>query len=232
MFTIELKYIKNFSNYFEETSEKKAILYADFNVINYLYETGYKPTNPNIFFYPDSTAVFFILRIIYGLKHKKLVSTDMLDELLNTLIISKRKIFFFGNSDEVLNKMIEKLRSKYPLINICGYYNGYNYNENIISEINKSGAEILFVGLGAGRQEKWILDNFEKLNCRLIISCGGWFNHLAGVTKRAPLFLRKVHLEWLYKLIIEFPRVWKRYTIGITKYFYNILTKKITLVIK
>lgn len=233
MLIIELTYLKSFSGLLDDYSNKKAILYADFNVINYLYEINFKPNKPNIIFYPDSTAVFSIIRFINKLKLKKLVSTDLLDQLLQTAIKSNKRIFFFGNSNKVLSTMIEKLEGLYSNINVCGYYNGYNYDDNeVIEMINKSEAELLFVGLGVGRQEKWIIDNFEKLNCKLILSCGGWFNFLSGMNKRAPLWIRKIHLEWMYKLVTQFPRVWKRYTFGLTDFFSRILSNKINLVVK
>jgi N-acetylglucosaminyldiphosphoundecaprenol N-acetyl-beta-D-mannosaminyltransferase len=92
--------------------------------------------------------------------------------------------------------------------------------------------DILFVGLGVGRQENWIIENFTKLNVPLIMSVGGWFRYLAGTRKRAPKFLRLLHLEWLYKLLTEFNRVWKRYLIGVPLFFYRVLTKKILIELK
>ncbi|NMB82527.1 MAG: WecB/TagA/CpsF family glycosyltransferase [Ignavibacteria bacterium] len=232
MFTIKLTYINNYSDFLENRNDKYALLYADFNVVNYLYETNFNMDTPNIILYPDSTAVSSIIRMMGDQKYKKLVSTDLLDEFLHILIISKRKIFFFGNSDEVLKEMVEKLHYKYPDIIVCGYHNGYDYDNSVISKINKSGAEILFVGLGASRQEKWIVENFGLLNCKLIISCGGWFNLLSGNKKRAPLFVRKLHLEWLYKLMTEFKNTRERYLIGIPKFFYRVFSKEVVLIIK
>ncbi|MEW6507074.1 MAG: WecB/TagA/CpsF family glycosyltransferase [Bacteroidota bacterium] len=230
MYSINLTYLLNLYNYSNSVSEKHALLYADFNVINYLYYSGYKTTNPNIIFYPDSTAVFTAISLINRNKYKKLVSTDLLDDFLQTLIKDKRKIFFFGNSNEVLTKMIEKLQDKYPNINICGYNNGYEFKtDNVINQINYSNAEILFVGLGAGKQEKWVIDNYERINCKLILTCGGWFNLLSGHIKRAPKIFRKLHLEWLFKLITDFFRIWKRYFLGIPVFFYRTLIREIVI---
>ncbi len=122
------------------------------------------------------------------------------------------------------------IRGKRKTTSISGSHNGYDFiDQEVISKINDSGAEILFVGLGAGRQEKWIAENDNKLNCKLIMSCGGWFQYLAGYKKRAPSIMIKLYLEWLYKLLTEFPRVWQRYLIGVPKFFYRIITKKIIL---
>jgi N-acetylglucosaminyldiphosphoundecaprenol N-acetyl-beta-D-mannosaminyltransferase len=229
MFSLKLRYIKNLADYLS-SNKKYALLYADFNVINYLYESVYRNENPDIIFYPDSTAVFAAVNFSKLTNHKRLVSTDLLDRLLIESIRSESNLFFFGNSESVLEKMDERLKHLYPSIRICGVQNGFNYSNNeVVSRINDSSTEILFVGLGAGRQEKWIQDNFDKLNCRLIVSCGGWFNFLSGKMIRAPLILRKLHLEWLYKLLTEFKRIWKRYLLGIPKFFYRIIMKEIRL---
>ncbi len=112
-------------------------------------------------------------------------------------------------------------------------YKGYNFNTNeVIKRINDSNTDILFVGLGVTRQEKWIIENYKYINVELIIAVGGWFQYLAENKKRAPKFLRQLHLEWLIKLINEFSVVWKRYLIGVPLFFYRVLTKKIQLVIK
>lgn len=229
MFSLKLKYIQNLTD-FLCSNRKLALLYADFNVINYLYESNYQNEDPDIIFYPDSTAVFASVNLSKFTKHKRLVSTDLLDRLLIESIRSESNLFFFGNSDPVLEKMNDRLNHSYPSIRICGVQNGFYYSNNeVVSRINDCSTEILFVGLGAGRQEKWIQDNFDKLNCRLIVSCGGWFNFLSGKMIRAPLILRKLHIEWLYKLFTEFKRIWKRYLLGIPKFFYRIITNEIRL---
>jgi N-acetylglucosaminyldiphosphoundecaprenol N-acetyl-beta-D-mannosaminyltransferase len=208
---------------------KNVILYADFNVINLLYENEIEP-NEAILIYPDSTAVYLMLKFYYGFNITKLISTDLHDELLRRSVELKLNLFFFGDEDNVLNKMKEQLKVVYPDIRLAGIHQGYQFSdEQLIEEINKSNAHILFVGLGAGRQEKWINNNFNKLNPKLIISVGGWFQYLAGRKKRAPEIVRKIHLEWLHKLIFEFHRIWSRYLIGIPLFVFRILTKKIEL---
>ncbi len=113
-------------------------------------------------------------------------------------------------------------------IDIAGTVNGYVFNdESVCKKINSSCPDILFVGLGVTRQEKWIGDNYKKLNVPLIISVGGWFQYLGGVKKRPPLILRKLHLEWLYKFCREFRRVWKRYLIILPLFMLRIITGKI-----
>lgn len=214
----------------DDFDQKKVLIYADFNVLNLIYESKLKLNNSGIHIYPDSTAVYFALKIFNRKNIKKIISTDLQENILNLSVSKNKRVFFFGDSDDVLANLKNNLNNKYENILISGTNNGFNYNdEEVIKKINNTSTEILFVGLGAGRQENWIINNHKKLNCKLILSCGGWFQYLAGYKKRAPIFIRQLHLEWLHKLINEFPRVWKRYLLGIPLFYYRLLTKKIIL---
>ncbi len=211
-----------------------AIQYADFNVCNYLYE---EKLDVNVYddllFYPDSTAVYIYLKYLLKLNLKKIVSTDLQNNLLVELNKYELKVFLLGDSDSILFNVKEIIDTKYPNIKLIGLQNGYNYNsEKVVSEINKNNNDILFVGLGVGRQERWILENCKKINVKIIMSVGGWFQYLANVKKRAPKILRKMHLEWIHKLLLEFPRVWKRYFFGIPLFYFRLFTKKIKIQIE
>jgi len=85
----------------------------------------------------------------------------------------------------------------------------------------------LLVGLGAGRQENWLINNYTYLPSIIILSVGGYFQFLSKVKKRAPLYFRRINLEWLYRVITEFNSVWKKYSIFVIKFIYRILTNKI-----
>lgn len=210
--------------------DKCACLYADFNIINLLYEAGSSVDQPGILFYPDSTAVHLAANLILHRKTGYLVSTDLLNEILIHAVNKSLRIFFFGDSHDVLNSLIVKLKSVHKRINISGVHNGYNFsNDFVIDQINNSNTDLLFVGIGSGRQEVWINENFEKLKCKMIFSCGGWFQLLSGNKYRAPKFLRNIHCEWLYKLITEFPRVWRRYLVGIPCFYYRIISGKVNI---
>ncbi|KAF0140545.1 MAG: WecB/TagA/CpsF family glycosyl transferase [Stygiobacter sp.] len=209
----------------------KPIQYLDFNVANYFYEKSMdKYMLKDLILYPDSTAVYIYLKLFKGLTNSKIKSTDLQNDMLHELNIKAKSIFLFGGIDSVLQKTVKEINVMYPSITVNGVHNGYNYdNKDMVIKINESNSDVLFVGLGAGRQEKWILENRHSLNTKVVISVGGWFEYLSKSKKRAPFFLRNLNLEWLFKLIIEFPRVWKRYLIGIPKFYYRVLTKKINL---
>ena len=227
---LELHY-KQVANTIYDLKYKKVFLYADFNVINHIYEKDLKIPKP-IELYPDSTAIFLTLLFFKRYIRKRLISTDIQQEILSKSLSYNKKLFFFGDDIEVLKCLYKTLKKENPKINICGIQNGYNYNsENVITKINECNTDILFIGLGTGRQEKWIIENYEKINAKLIIAVGGWFKILAGIKKRAPLFIRKLNLEWLYRLLTEFPYVWKRYFWGLPKFFLRVTFGKIKLIL-
>jgi len=218
----------------KENSKSLPIQYADFNVLNYLYSEKLEPNKLNqIYFYPDSSALYFYVKFFIDRKYKKIISTDIQNSLLVELEKNQSKIYLLGDSSTILKRVAERLKIKFPKLTLVDYCNGYNFDtEKVITEINKNDIDILFVGLGLGRQEKWILENHLNINAKIILSVGGWFQYLAKNKKRAPLFLRKNHLEWLHKIIVEFPRVWKRYFIGFPLFMYRVLTKQIEITIE
>jgi N-acetylglucosaminyldiphosphoundecaprenol N-acetyl-beta-D-mannosaminyltransferase len=220
---VSQKILQNYSG------SQKVVFYGDFNVLNQIYENNII-LKKDIIVYPDSTAVYLLLNI-QGTSLNKIVSTDLQNDLLFNAIAHRKNIYFFGDSEEVLTKLSSLLWDKYNCR--CHTYPGYNYcHEDVIIDINNVKPDILFVGLGAGKQEKWVIENHICLNVPLILTVGGWFCYLAGIKKRAPFWIRKLHFEWLYKLILEFHRVWRRYLIGAPLFFYRVVTRKIRLELK
>ena len=188
------------SEKFLETDKQSRILYCDFNVLNYFFSTRIKLPK-DIVLYPDSTAVYLVIKYLYRKNIKKMVSTDIQYQMLDVANQNSLKIFFFGDYEDVLNKLRVNLKRKYENIIIVGTQNGYNFDESqVLDRINSLKPDILFVGLGVGGQEEWICKNYQKINAKLAISVGGWFQYLAHKKKRSPKLIRVIHFEWLHKL--------------------------------
>ena len=116
----------------------------------------------------------------------------------------------------------EKLLEKYPGINFVGIRDGYfKDDEAVIAEINASGAEILFVCLGAPKQEKWMAQHKEKLGTHLMLGLGGALDSYAGTVKRAPKIFIKLGLEWFYRLIKEPKRAGRM--MALPKYMFAVI---------
>ena len=147
---------------------------------------------------------------------------EMLCELSNE---KKFKIFMYGAKPEIVKKAKENLEKKYPNINIVGYIDGYEKdNEKIVNMINESGADIMFVALGSPKQEFWINENKKKLNCKIYQGVGGSFDVFSGTIKRAPKWMQKCGLEWFYRLIKEPKRIVRQ--LGLFKFLVLALVER------
>lgn len=127
------------------------------------------------------------------------------------------KYFFLGSTRENLTRIAERLKNEFPSIDICGMYsppykNEFNVDDNqrMIDVINKAKPDVLWVGMTAPKQEKWIFQHKDRLIVPFIAAIGAVFDYYAGTKKRASPFLQKLGLEWLPRLIREPKRVWRR----------------------
>ncbi len=126
-------------------------------------------------------------------------------------------LFLLGGKEGVAQKAASELQKRFPALKIAGARNGYferetSENESVITEINESGAHILFVCLGAPAQEIWVKKNIEKLSPLLICCLGGSLDIYSGNAKRAPRLFIKLRLEWFWRLLKEptrLPRMMK-----------------------
>lgn len=159
-----------------------------------------------------------------------------IDLFLKLVEISERKgyrIFLFGAKEEVVTKIKSIFIEKYPNLQIVGIRNGYFKEEDeqeIVSMIARSKADILFVAFSSPKKEFWINKYLNELNVPFVMGVGGSFDVVAGVTNRAPEWMQRRGLEWFYRFIQEPRRMWKRYIIGNIKYM--ILTYKTKLSMK
>lgn len=143
----------------------------------------------------------------------KVAGIEVGEELIKRLAGSGHGVYLLGGKPGVAEKAAEKLGEKYPGVNFVGCRDGYFKKEGeesdaVVDEINKSGAEVLFVCLGAPVQEKWIAANRDKLdNVKLMLALGGSLDGYSGNVKRAPKVFRKLGLEWFYRLLCDPKRI-------------------------
>jgi len=125
--------------------------------------------------------------------------------------------FFFGSSEATLSKLREAIEQKYPGARIVGMisppfkpFTEWD-NESFIQSINLAKPDFIWIGLGAPKQERWMAENWAQLDQGLLFGIGAGFDYLAGNTKHAPTWMKNASLEWLYRLVQEPKRLWKRY---------------------
>ncbi|MBV4432328.1 WecB/TagA/CpsF family glycosyltransferase [Clostridium tyrobutyricum] len=156
--------------------------------------------------------------------------TDFIPRLLNLASIKNKKVYLLGAKEYVVNKAKINIVNKFHNINVVGQHSGYFDNkekELIIDEINDKNVDILILGMGVPMQEIWIEKNKKKLKTvRICIAGGAIIDFLSGTVNRAPMIMRKLKLEWIYRLINEPKRLWRRYLIGNFIFIYYIIKYK------
>lgn len=160
----------------------------------------------------DGIGVVYASKILKNPISERAGGFDVACSVIERIANSGEKLFLFGGKPNVAELAKENLLKKYPNLNIAGTRNGYfkpQENDEIIECINNSKADIVFVCLGAPMQEKWIFENKDKLNCRVMMGIGGSLDVFAGVTERAPEKWQKLGLEWLYRLKKEPKRFFR-----------------------
>jgi N-acetylglucosaminyldiphosphoundecaprenol N-acetyl-beta-D-mannosaminyltransferase len=177
---------------------------------------------------PDGVGLKIISWIFGGKIKENCNGTDFSPKLMEEAAKEGYKIFLLGSKDGIAQKASENIKKTIPNLKIVGTSSGYfNNDEEVIQKINTSGADILFVAMGVPLQEKWIARNRDRLNPKLCLGVGALFDYLSGSTPRAPLPMRRMHLEWLWRIFIEPKRMFKRYIIDGSKLFWIVMKYKI-----
>lgn len=182
---------------------------------------------------PDGVGILLALRVLNKEKRNKIAGYDLLIYELDRLNKSGGKCFFLGSSEKVLKLIESRIKNEYPDI-ISSYFSppfredfSEEENSTMIKAVNSFSPDVLFIGMTAPKQEKWAAKHFGELSARHICSIGAAFEFFAKTKKRSPRWLIKIWLEWLYRLIKEPVRLWRRYIIGIIKFLFLLVKEKI-----
>ncbi|MFQ5469476.1 MAG: WecB/TagA/CpsF family glycosyltransferase [Gammaproteobacteria bacterium] len=182
---------------------------------------------------PDGTGIVLAARILNEPLSERVAGTEFFLKLSEKANESGTiRYFFLGSSDMVLSKLVERFTKEYPNIEVCGTYSppfkdefSEDDNKKMISAINKAQPDVLWVGMTAPKQEKWIYNHRNKLNVRLCGAIGAVFDFYAGTRKRAPQWICNLGLEWLPRLLRDPKRLWRRNFIS-TPLFLVMLAKE------
>lgn len=162
---------------------------------------------------------------------ENLNGTDLIPKILTIAAEQHAGVFFLGSKHHIAELASIEAKKNNPDLIISGYHSGYfevNEEEKVITKINESGAKILILGMGVPRQELWSDRNKELLNhVKIIIAGGAILDFISREIKRAPLWMRRIYLEWFYRLYLEPGRMWRRYIIGNIRFFFHIINMKL-----
>lgn len=174
---------------------------------------------------PDGAGVVWASKRKKGNIKNRITGIDFMLQICEKSQEYSSKIFLYGGKEKIAAKAAEELKLQYPQINIAGTCNGYEDENKVIDKIQKSNADILFVGIGSPKQEEFIIKNKDKLkNVKILMPVGGSFDVISKNKKRAPKWIIKLNLEWFYRLLQEPKRILRQ--IKLIKFIFMVIFNK------
>ena len=181
----------------------------------------------------DGDGVRWGLKILGYKPPPKITYDRWIWELCEFCDREKFSLFFLGGKPGVSEQAAHRLKARYPGLKIAGTQDGYfakegEENEQRIAAINRLKPDILVVGFGMPLQEKWLAQNWRRIQAHIFLTGGAVFDYASGSAKRAPQWMLEWHLEWLFRFIQEPHRLFIRYAFGIPYFFLRIFLVKST----
>jgi N-acetylglucosaminyldiphosphoundecaprenol N-acetyl-beta-D-mannosaminyltransferase len=178
---------------------------------------------------PDGTGLILASWFLGNKLKQRITGVDFVWQLCGLAEKLDKSIYFLGGQNGAGQAAAEVLTKKFPRLKT--FYGGDNLSPadfKIITDIKEKNPQILLVAFGHGQQEKWIINNLKQLSSvDVAMGVGGTFDFIGGKVKRAPLFLRRIGLEWLWRLILQ-PWRWQRILTATVKFSWLVVKEKTT----
>jgi len=169
----------------------------------------------------DGQSVVIASRLLRRPLPERVAGIDLFAELVKRAAENGRSVYFLGARDEVLDEMLSRFRIQYPTLRIAGFRNGYwNEDAEVIDQVRAAQPDLLFLAIPSPRKEFWLAEHLPALGVPFAMGVGGSFDVLAGKIKRAPKWVQRIGCEWVYRLVQEPRRMWKRYLVGNTAFMW------------
>ncbi|MBD3426577.1 MAG: WecB/TagA/CpsF family glycosyltransferase [Candidatus Omnitrophica bacterium] len=196
----------------EDDSFREIVLASDLNIV-------------------DGQPLMWVSRLFGTPVKQRYGGLDIMEALISVSGKKGYGIYFLGAGQDVVEKVRESYTKKYPDMKLAGWRNGYwtpEEEESVVRDIASSGTDVLFFAMSSPRKEKFLKKHLENMRVPLVVGVGGAFDIIAGKTRRAPQWMQKMGIEWLYRLLQEPRRLWKRYLIGNTKFIWIVIKEFFT----
>ncbi len=183
---------------------------------------------------PDGVPLLWAAKFLGTPLVERVNGTDLFEALCACAAERGYRVFFLGAAPGVAVEAARKLTRRHPRLKVVGVYsppfdffNSFGENQKIEASIRAARPNILFVGLGAPKQEKWIARHRHKLQVPVSVGIGASFEYVAGLTVRAPRWMQRPGLEWLYRIIENPSRYWKRYFVEDAVFFPLVFAQRL-----
>jgi N-acetylglucosaminyldiphosphoundecaprenol N-acetyl-beta-D-mannosaminyltransferase len=182
---------------------------------------------------PDGMPLVWISKWRSKLPVKRVCGADLVDALCNDGQSSGLRHYFYGGKPGIAESMIRNLKAKYPDLVVAGFYTppfrSLTEEEDaaIVDAINKSGAQVVWIGLSTPNQEFWTRDHVGQINGATLIGVGAAFDFHSGAVTRAPKWMQNSGFEWLHRLLSEPRRLWRRYLVIAPSFVVRIVREEI-----
>jgi len=187
---------------------------------------------------PDGAGILLAAKILNLDVKERVAGTEFFIEL--TRLCNEKgqvNVFFLGSTEQVLEGLVKQVNKAFPNVNICGTYSppfkaefSEQDNQEMADAINAADTHVLWVGMTAPKQEKWIYQNKDKLDVNFIGAIGAVFDFYSGSKKRAPEWICNLGLEWLPRLLREPGRLWKRNFVSSPLFLIAVFKQKFGLI--
>lgn len=164
----------------------------------------------------DGQSIVWAARLLGDRLPERVAGIDLMFRLLEVAERERLGVFFLGGRSEVLAKAVENVRSSYPGLRIGGFHDGYfddSESADICAAVNRADVAILFIAMSSPRKEYWAREHRDLLAVPLVMGVGGAVDILAGTTVRAPVWMQRAGLEWVFRLVQEPRRLGPRYLV-------------------
>jgi len=184
---------------------------------------------------PDGVGIVLASKVLGGQIRERVTGSDIFWGVMKELNhLGGGSVFFLGTTDETLNEIRERMLVDFPNLYVAGTYAppfkknfSDDDNERMLTAINSVSPDVLWVGLTAPKQEKWLYENSGKLNVRFAAAVGAMFDFYVGRVKRSHPIFQKLGLEWFPRLIQEPRRLWKRMFVSAPIFMWHVLRARL-----
>lgn len=178
---------------------------------------------------PDGIGVVLAARLLHGRAISRVAGVDLMHMLCVTAAKLGKSVFILGGGPGVASTAAQRLAESIPGLRVAGARDGYftqEQTDEVIDEVNASGAEVLFVGFGSPKQEIWVTSHRDRLRVKICQCVGGSIDVMAGRVKRAPQRFQRMNLEWFYRLCSEPSRLLRQkrlpvFVLGVAREFFT-----------